>query len=368
MTITDQGARVLSRLSLMALTQALEELALMLQQADEEAAILAVFQHGRWFPPEHDRYARLAATGPVVVGFGDQVPDLPDDVVGTSAPGDVGTEWSLVVVSGPLCAALVTRDRRRDGRPTRAFVGGWTFRRHDALDEARRLLAAFGELPPATAEAVDRLVAAASSSPSDHPLAAPMPNREHPNEPFLATAAEQLVEHLGRTEDVTRRLLARLRIAVDDTDRDPVTLLHNRRYLEQLLEQRDESEDRRTLVVLSLDVLGMGRVNEEYGNEVGDEALRHVAECVTAELRDTDEAVRWTGDKFVAVLAGDDAHIAQSAAARIEAAISERERPVELQGVDLAVRIGSALADGGRSSFSAVEAALEDARGGATRA
>lgn len=370
MTIVESGRRVLSRLSLTALTQALEELALMLQDADQGAAIIATFQYGRWFPPEFARYARLGTIGPVIVGFGDEVPDLPDGVTGTVVSGDAATEWSLVVISRPLCAALVSRDRRRDGAGDvpRAFVGDWTFRRHEALDEARRLLAAVSGAPDRVRDEVSAVLRAASTSPTEHPLSAPMPNREHPNEPFLATAADQLVMHLAETEDVTRRLLTRLRIAVDDTDRDPLTLLHNRRYLEQVLRDRDGDDAHAPLVVLSVDVLGMGKLNTEHGDGVGDQALVHVAECLTEELRDTDIAVRWDGDKFIAVLPGDDAHVAQSASARLRTAIAEHDRPADLKGIELDVRIGSSLADGGRSSFEAIEAALEDARGDTARA
>jgi diguanylate cyclase (GGDEF)-like protein len=365
-TLLDTGTRVLSRLSLSVLTQALEDVALMLDDVGEEGAVLAVFQHGRWFAPEHDRYARLAAVGPVVVGFGDVVPPVPDGVIARTVEGEVATEWTLVVVSARLCAALVTRDRRRTGTGlSRAFVGDWTFRRHQALDEARRLLGVLGDPSADVRERIDRILEHAAAAPSEHPLAAPMPLREHPNEPFLATAAEQLMGHLERTQAVTRRLLTRLRVAVDDTNHDPLTLLHNRRYLEAALRERDERNDTTPLVVLSVDVQGMAELNETHGEETGDLALAHVADALGRVLRDTDVAVRWDGDKFVAVLTGGEPDLADVAAARLRQAIDASRRPDGLGDLEIHGRVGAAMANAERTSFAAVEAALEEAQGGA---
>ncbi|MBW3662387.1 MAG: diguanylate cyclase [Actinobacteria bacterium] len=366
MSLLDTGTRVLSRLSLTVLTQALEDVALMLDEAGEEGAILAVFQHGRWFASEHDRYARLAAVGPVVVAFGDAAPAVPDGVIARTVDGDVATEWTLVVVSARLCAALVSRDRRRsETGPNLAFVGDWTFRRHQALDEARRLLGPFGDLPGDVRRRIEGILDHAASAPSDHPLAAPMPLREHPNEPFLATAAEQLMSHLERTQAVTRQLVTRLRVAVDDTDRDPLTLLHNRRYLEAVLRERDERGDTAPLVVLSVDVQDMGGLNDAHGEGTGDLALVYVAEALGRVLRDTDLAVRWGGDRFVAVLTGGGADLAHRATARLREALDSPHRPEALSGVDIEVRVGAAVANADRNSFAMVEAALEEAGRGA---
>lgn len=95
---------------------------------------------------------------------------------------------------------------------------------------------------------------------------------------------------------------ARLR---DTTVTDPLTGLHNRRYLDA---QMGGSKDRRNRSVddvtgvLIVDLDRFKRVNDTYGHPAGDQVLCHVASLLRRCVRSGDSVVRWGGEEFLVVL------------------------------------------------------------------
>ncbi len=95
---------------------------------------------------------------------------------------------------------------------------------------------------------------------------------------------------------------ARLR---DTTVTDPLTGLHNRRYLDA---QMVGSKDRRNRPiagvtgVLVVDLDRFKRVNDTYGHPAGDQVLCHVAGLLRRCVRSGDSVVRWGGEEFLVVL------------------------------------------------------------------
>ena len=88
---------------------------------------------------------------------------------------------------------------------------------------------------------------------------------------------------------------------------DDLTGLSNRRLLntleETLNERRRESKaDQATLLFIDLD--DFGKINKKYGDDVGDDALRVLAEGVRKSIRKDDIAIRKGGDEFIIILVG----------------------------------------------------------------
>ncbi|MGH9143363.1 MAG: diguanylate cyclase [Vicinamibacterales bacterium] len=85
---------------------------------------------------------------------------------------------------------------------------------------------------------------------------------------------------------------------------DPLTGMPNRRSLDRQLEVGLErikrSGARGTVVVLDLDRLK--EINDTYGHEVGDRALRTVGNVLRATVREDDLCARFGGDEFIVVL------------------------------------------------------------------
>src|SRR5215471_13832296 len=104
---------------------------------------------------------------------------------------------------------------------------------------------------------------------------------------------------------------------------DELTDLSNRRAGEQAI-AREAARSRRTGRPLSFalfDVDHFKRVNDTYGHQTGDLVLREVARFLSAFLRRSDIAVRWGGEEFLVILAGETLEGARAFAERVRGAI-----------------------------------------------
>ena len=111
---------------------------------------------------------------------------------------------------------------------------------------------------------------------------------------------------------------------------DPLTGLHNRRYLALRLSedlrhvQRQHHEGRKPvdgdLLVFLIDIDHFKQVNDRYGHTTGDHVLQETAMRLRPLLRETDTLVRWGGEEFL-VLARDSSrsHGAELAARIVQA-------------------------------------------------
>jgi diguanylate cyclase (GGDEF)-like protein len=100
---------------------------------------------------------------------------------------------------------------------------------------------------------------------------------------------------------------------------DPLTGLHNRRYLMDTL-AREVERSCRTDIPLSLvmiDIDHFKRVNDTYGHQVGDAVLVAVAALLQGQLRPYDTAARFGGEEFVQVLPSTELAAAGAVAERL---------------------------------------------------
>jgi len=106
---------------------------------------------------------------------------------------------------------------------------------------------------------------------------------------------------------------------------DALTGQLNRRALDSLLLRCvDEAEHRSfRFSILMLDVDHFKRINDTHGHPVGDQALRAVAERVSAQLRGGDSCARYGGEEFVVLLPGTSLAQACEVGERIRAALAE---------------------------------------------
>lgn len=131
---------------------------------------------------------------------------------------------------------------------------------------------------------------------------------------------------------------------------DALTGLPNRRAFERRIEELIASRPQLADAALCfLDLNDFKTINDRYGHEVGDAALRRIADCLRGTLREGDFAARLAGDEFVVLLQalGDDpsAHC-RWFARKLLLAIDNA--PLVMTGLRLAVSvsIGIALYEG----------------------
>lgn len=126
---------------------------------------------------------------------------------------------------------------------------------------------------------------------------------------------------------------------------DVLTGLPNRRYLDGHLAQEFARVQRHggQLSVLVLDMDGFKRINDEFGHQAGDAALKEVSQVLRASLRVYDVCARLAGDEFVLALGDCDPGQAERRRAELQQAIASLwVEPVPERVVSLSVSIGAA--------------------------
>jgi len=91
---------------------------------------------------------------------------------------------------------------------------------------------------------------------------------------------------------------------------DPLTGLHNRRYLSNQIpadlafyerENRRNGGQENTLLFALVDIDHFKKVNDTYGHKAGDRVLQQVSEVLRRQVRVGDYLVRWGGEEFLLV-------------------------------------------------------------------
>ncbi len=138
---------------------------------------------------------------------------------------------------------------------------------------------------------------------------------------------------------------------------DTLTGLYNRRFMDAELGLLQSRAGRygHDYSVLVLDIDGLKRVNDTYGHDVGDIALRAFADAMRAALRGSDVAIRTGGDEFVAVLPETPCHDAHIVFDRI------RRLVTELRDVDPRLQISVSAGAVGWKSGRSLESLVQDA-------
>jgi diguanylate cyclase (GGDEF)-like protein len=127
---------------------------------------------------------------------------------------------------------------------------------------------------------------------------------------------------------------------------DPLTGLPNRRLLDLVLASRQEDLYRlgRPYGFLIADVDRFKGFNDQFGHDVGDDALRVVAATLRGGVRGGDALVRWGGEEFAVVAALEDEAAMRLLAGRLLALMRSAHVPVGGRNVPIRISIGGALA------------------------
>ncbi|PIE44513.1 MAG: GGDEF domain-containing protein [Gammaproteobacteria bacterium] len=119
--------------------------------------------------------------------------------------------------------------------------------------------------------------------------------------------------------------------------RDSLTLLKNRREMEESLE-KEISRCRRhnyDIAVLFIDCDDFKLVNDTYGHDCGDAYLKYVADNLTDMIRKGDTAFRFAGDEFVIILP----NLARPGAEKIAQRIREHLQNTPLRNQDYSIPV-----------------------------
>jgi two-component system cell cycle response regulator len=161
-----------------------------------------------------------------------------------------------------------------------------------------------------------------------------------------------------RTQVRRKRFADKLRDAVQASMElavtDPLTGLHNRRYLDNHLSALfDDAIARgRQMSILLLDIDRFKAINDGFGHDAGDEVLREFAERVRAHTRGIDLVARYGGEEIVVAVPDTPLEGAQAVAERIRERVEGSPFVVHRGGrsIEVTVSVGVAARQAGDRS------------------
>lgn len=138
-----------------------------------------------------------------------------------------------------------------------------------------------------------------------------------------------------------KRLMEHLR---ENALRDPMTGLHNRRFLEEYVTALVADSQRRKspFSVLMLDLDFFKQVNDTHGHEAGDKVIKTLADILRRNVRASDMAIRYGGEEFLLVLMNCAADGALEVAEKIRGEVESTKIPLPGGMLQKTISIGVA--------------------------
>ncbi len=167
------------------------------------------------------------------------------------------------------------------------------------------------------------------------------------------------VDRLRRQVDENKSRISDLEQLADQDSLVPVS--NRRAFVRELSRQMSFAERYGTAsTVVYFDINGLKDINDTHGHAAGDAAIRHVAEALVRNVRESDIVGRLGGDEFGVILTNADRVVAGEKAALLAAEIEAR--PMEWEGKSLRLFIahGAYTFKGGDDVSKALDEADRD--------
>jgi len=136
---------------------------------------------------------------------------------------------------------------------------------------------------------------------------------------------ERLVSAVARQATVAINNARQYELTRQSALTDQLTGLHNARYFFMRLEQElsRARRDHKPVSLIAIDLNNLKQINDNFGHQQGDRALRILAEVFNRHVRDYDTVVRYAGDEFFIILPDTTNQKAYETANRIKRAVRD---------------------------------------------
>lgn len=147
-------------------------------------------------------------------------------------------------------------------------------------------------------------------------------------EKMAAVELENVNTKLVQVHNENTQLISKLEVAAHT---DPLTGLANRRALFERAKQEEDRAKRQNsdLSLLALDIDHFKKINDQYGHDAGDSALKCMAAWSNEKLRNIDLLARTGGEEFIILLPDTNTSQAMIAAERLRAHIEKNTVPIK---------------------------------------
>lgn len=143
-----------------------------------------------------------------------------------------------------------------------------------------------------------------------------------------------------KAQKANLRLKAANSLLADQSLKDPLTGLWNRRALQKEMDERQKHGERRDAAIQSdglilLDLDFFKRINDKYGHGAGDAVLAEVSRRLQMICRDSDKLIRWGGEEFLFLVRNVDDENLKELSERILNELAKK--PVRYEGYEIPV-------------------------------
>lgn len=162
---------------------------------------------------------------------------------------------------------------------------------------------------------------------------------------LAANLLKILARRIRDSNQVITESLHLQRLYRSKAETDKLTGLHNRTWFEEVFPKQLHLSERiqQEVSLLMIDIDHFKKVNDTYGHTCGDDALRHVADVLSKNVRATDLSARYGGEEMVVLMPATSALQAQEISDRLREAIANTPLPLS-GGSVLQLRISGGIA------------------------
>ena len=177
--------------------------------------------------------------------------------------------------------------------------------------------------------------------------------------PGVSLLAARLSRIRARSRQQRAELAQALSRLRENTTRDELTGLINRRHMQEVMEQEHQRCIRsgQTFCLAMLDIDNFKPVNEAHGYGVGDAVMRAVAQEALRHVRVSDMLCRWGGDDFVLMLSDTRAPLARGGLERLHQKVAALRILHGSMAVSVTLSVGLAEHHAGETVLQTLERA-----------
>lgn len=122
---------------------------------------------------------------------------------------------------------------------------------------------------------------------------------------------------------------------------DPLTQVHNRRYLPHWLRNMANTVPESMFSLAVIDIDYFKQFNDTYGHDKGDQMLKHVSSVIKRSVRSKDLLARWGGEEFVLVFEAKNIDECSKTLERLRKAVENEKLSINSLTLSATISIGA---------------------------